>query len=80
MLWKQLQGRQIHGDFGIDLIKILQKEQSHWFTISEYKENIQKICQKAYKVMVWWIGFLVRIVSLPKSVINEFIKTGLTIP
>ena len=39
---------QIHGDFGIDLIKILQKEQSHWFT-PEYKENIQKICQKAYK-------------------------------
>ena len=31
---------QIHGDFGIDLIKILQKEHPEWFT-SEYHQNIQ---------------------------------------
>ena len=67
---------QIHGDFGIDLIKILQKEQSHWFT-PEYKENIQEICQKAYKAecgLVDWIFERGELDFLPKSVINEFIK------
>ncbi|MDG1841708.1 MAG: ribonucleotide-diphosphate reductase subunit beta [Crocinitomicaceae bacterium] len=67
---------QIHGDFGIDLIKILQKEQPHWFT-PEYKENIQEICQKAYKAecgLVDWIFEGGELDFLPKSVINEFIK------
>ena len=61
---------------GIDLIKILQKEQSHWFT-PEYKENIQEICQKAYKAecgLVDWIFENGELDFLPKSVINEFIK------
>tara|TARA_B100001758_G_scaffold235962_1_gene236579 strand:- start:491 stop:1765 length:1275 start_codon:yes stop_codon:yes gene_type:complete len=67
---------QIHGDFGIDLIKILQKEQPQWFT-EEYKENIQAICNKAYKAecgLVDWIFEAGEIDFLPKAVINEFIK------
>tara|TARA_Y100000385_G_scaffold56174_1_gene53772 strand:+ start:126 stop:1400 length:1275 start_codon:yes stop_codon:yes gene_type:complete len=67
---------QIHGDFGIDLIKILQKEQPQWFT-EEYKENIQAICNRAYKAecgLVDWIFEAGEIDFLPKAVINEFIK------
>ena len=67
---------QIHGDFGIDLIKILQKEQPQWFT-EEYKENIQSICNRAYKAecnLVDWIFEAGEIDFLPKAVINEFIK------
>ncbi len=67
---------QIHGDFGIDLIKILQKEQPQWFT-EEYKENIQAICNRAFKAecsLVDWIFEAGEIDFLPKAVINEFIK------
>ena len=38
---------QIHGDFGIDLIKILQKENPDWFT-KEYHKNIQEMCQTSF--------------------------------
>ena len=33
---------QIHGDFGIDLIKILQKENPEWFT-KNYHQSIQVV-------------------------------------
>ena len=39
---------QIHGDFGIDLIKILQKENPEWFT-SDYHKNIQNLCEEAFE-------------------------------
>ena len=39
---------QIHGDFGIDLIKILQNEHPEWFS-SEYKTYIQNVCQEAFE-------------------------------
>ena len=48
---------QIHGDFGIDLIKILQKEHPEWFT-SEYHQNIQNLCKEAFEAeqdVVDWI-------------------------
>lgn len=67
---------QIHGDFGIDLIKILQKEQPQWFT-NEYKESIQDMCMKAYEAecdIVDWIFEDGEVDFLPKNVINEFIK------
>jgi ribonucleoside-diphosphate reductase beta chain len=67
---------QIHGDFGIDLIKILQKEQPQWFT-EEYKVSIQEMCKKAYEAecdIVDWIFEEGEVDFLPKAVINEFIK------
>jgi ribonucleoside-diphosphate reductase beta chain len=67
---------QIHGDFGIDLIKILQKEQPQWFT-DEYRVSIQEMCKKAYEAecdIVNWIFEEGEVVFLPKAVINEFIK------
>ena len=67
---------QIHGDFGIDLIKILQKENSEWFT-SEYNRNIHELCKQAYeaeKEVVDWIFEDGELDFLPKAVVNEFLK------
>lgn len=67
---------QIHGDFGIDLIKILQKENPEWFT-SDYHENIQKLCEQAFyaeRDVVDWIFENGELDFLPKPVIYEFLK------
>ena len=67
---------QIHGDFGIDLIKILQNEHPEWFT-SEYKTYIQNVCREAFEAeqhVVDWIFENGELDFLPKAVINEFLK------
>ncbi len=67
---------QIHGDFGIDLIKILQKENPDWFT-KEYHKNIQNMCKEAFeaeKDVVDWIFEKGELDFLPKAVVNEFLK------
>jgi ribonucleoside-diphosphate reductase beta chain len=67
---------QIHGDFGIDLIKILQKEHPEWFT-PEYHEDIQNLCKEAFEAeqdVVDWIFEDGELDFLPKEVINEFLK------
>ena len=67
---------QIHGDFGIDLIKILQKEHPEWFT-PEYHEDIQNLCKEAFEAeqdVVDWIFEKGELDFLPKNVINEFLK------
>jgi len=67
---------QIHGDFGIDLIKILQKEHPEWFT-PKYHEDIQNLCKQAYEAeqdVVDWIFEKGELDFLPKVVINEFLK------
>ena len=67
---------QIHGDFGIDLIKILQKENPNWFT-KEYHKNIQNMCKEAFeaeKDVVDWIFENGELDFLPKAVVNEFLK------
>ena len=67
---------QIHGDFGIDLIKILKKENPNWFT-PEYHKNIQNVCKQAFEAeldVVDWIFENGELDFLPKAVINEFLK------
>lgn len=67
---------QIHGDFGIDLIKILQHEHPEWFT-PEYHENIQRLCHTAFEAegnLVDWIFEDGELDFLPKNVVNEFLK------
>ena len=67
---------QIHGDFGIDLIKILQNEHPEWFT-PEYKTYIQNVCKEAFEAeqhVVDWIFENGELDFLPKAVINEFLK------
>jgi ribonucleoside-diphosphate reductase beta chain len=67
---------QIHGDFGIDLIKILQQEHPEWFT-PKYHQNIQRLCREAFEAegnLVDWIFEKGELDFLPKNVINEFLK------
>ena len=67
---------QIHGDFGIDLIKVLQKENPDWFT-DEYHKRIQEMCLNAFeaeKDVVDWIFENGELDFLPKAVVNEFLK------
>lgn len=67
---------QIHGDFGIDLIKIIKEENPEWFS-EEYNGIIQEICKEAFTAesrMVDWIFEDGELDFLPKAVVNEFIK------
>ena len=67
---------QIHGDFGIDLIKIIKSENPDWFD-SDYEERIQDMCRKAFKAesgIIDWIFEQGELEFLPKTQINEFIK------
>ncbi|NAS31336.1 ribonucleotide reductase [Flavobacteriaceae bacterium R38] len=70
---------QIHGDFGIDLIKIIKKENPDWFD-KDYHAMIQKLCKEAFDAeseVVDWIFEQGELDFLPKAVINEFIKNRL---
>ncbi len=67
---------QIHGDFGIDVIKIIKDENPDWFD-DNYKALIQQICEEAYiaeSKIVDWIFEEGELDFLPKDVVNEFIK------
>jgi len=67
---------QIHGDFGIDIIKIIKKENPTWFD-AEYNEMIRKTCKEAFESeseIIDWIFEKGELDFLPKDVINEFIK------
>jgi ribonucleoside-diphosphate reductase beta chain len=67
---------QIHGDFGIDLIKILKSENPEWFN-SDYESRIQDMCKKAYEAesaIVDWIFEKGELDFLPKAHVNEFVK------
>ena len=67
---------QIHGDFGIDLIKIIKKENPQWFD-EEYENKIQNMCKTAYtseSAIIDWIFEKGEVDFLPKKQIKEFIK------
>lgn len=67
---------QIHGDFGIDIIKIIKDENPDWFD-ANYESTIQNMCKQAFDAesrIVDWIFEAGEIDFLPKAVINEFIK------
>jgi len=67
---------QIHGDFGIDVIKIIKEENPEWFD-EGYNSMIQEICKEAYTAesrVVDWIFENGELDFLPKAVVNEFIK------
>ena len=67
---------QIHGDFGIDLIKILKTEQPNWFD-NEYEKRIQDMCEKAFEAessIIDWIFEDGELDFLPKEHVIEFIK------
>jgi ribonucleoside-diphosphate reductase beta chain len=67
---------QIHGDFGIDLIKILQDERPEWFT-EDFNNMIKEMCFTAFEAeseIVGWIFEKGELDFLPKNVVIEFIK------
>ena len=67
---------QIHGDFGIDLIKIIKQENPEWFD-DEYECKIQNMCKTAYEsegAIIDWIFEKGEVDFLPKKQIKEFIK------
>ena len=67
---------QIHGDFGIDLIKIVKQENPEWFDV-KYDFKIQNMCKTAYDAessIIDWIFEKGEVDFLPKAQIKEFIK------
>ena len=67
---------QIHGDFGIDLIKVLRDENPKWFS-DGYQDNIQDMCMQAFEAesdIVDWIFEAGELEFLPKAVVIEFLK------
>jgi ribonucleoside-diphosphate reductase beta chain len=67
---------QIHGDFGIDLIKIIKEEKPEWFD-EDFEYRIQDLCLRAYKAesgIIDWIYEEGELDFLPKAQVNEFIK------
>ena len=67
---------QIHGDFGIDLIKIVKKENPEWFDV-KYDFKIQNMCKAAYEAesaIIDWIFEKGEVEFLPKNQVKEFIK------
>ena len=67
---------QIHGFFGIDIIKTIQKENPDWFD-AEHKEKVLELCREAFeaeKEIVDWIFEKGELDFLSKNTILEFIK------
>ncbi|TMM30525.1 ribonucleotide reductase [Polaribacter aestuariivivens] len=67
---------QIHGDFGIDVIKIIKEENPDWFDES-HSLLVQETCKEAYSSeskIIDWIFEKGELDFLPKAVIKEFIK------
>ena len=67
---------QIHGDFGIDIIRIIKDENPTWFG-EEHSVIVRELCKEAFvseSKLVDWIFEAGELDFLPKDVINEFIK------
>jgi len=67
---------QIHGDFGIDLIKIIKEENPDWFD-EDNSLVVQETCKEAFlseSKIIDWIFERGELDFLPKAVIKEFIK------
>ena len=67
---------QIHGDFGIDVIKIIKEENPEWFD-EAHSLLVQETCKEAYlseSKIIDWIFEKGELDFLPKAVIKEFIK------
>jgi ribonucleoside-diphosphate reductase beta chain len=67
---------QIHGDFGIDIIRIIKDENPTWFG-EEHSAIVRELCKEAFiseSKLVDWIFEAGELEFLPKDVINEFVK------
>lgn len=67
---------QIHGLFGIDLMKIIKQENPKWFD-EEYEQSVVDICREAYAAeekIIDWIFEKGELDFLPADVVKEFVK------
>lgn len=67
---------QIHGDFGIDIIKIIKEENPDWFD-ENHDLMVQETCREAFlseSKIIDWIFEKGELDFLHKNVIKEFIK------
>ncbi|SIQ83265.1 ribonucleoside-diphosphate reductase beta chain [Alkalispirochaeta americana] len=67
---------QIHGLFGIDLIRIIRQEQPQWFD-QEMSRTIATLCQEAWcaeSEIIDWFFEEGELDFLPKALIREFVK------
>lgn len=67
---------QIHGLFGIDLIKIVQEEHPEWFD-DAYVAGINNLCKEAYVAeerIIDWIYEKGDLDFMPKDLVKEFVK------
>jgi ribonucleoside-diphosphate reductase beta chain len=67
---------QIHGLFGIDLIKIIKEEHPEWFD-AQYKESIIELCREAYNAesnIIDWIFEKGELEFLSAATVKEFVK------
>lgn len=67
---------QIHGMFGIDLVKIIRKENPEWFN-EKLQEDVHEFCRTSYEVergVIDWIFESGELNFLSKDEVEEFIK------
>jgi ribonucleoside-diphosphate reductase beta chain len=67
---------EIHGNFGIEIINIIKKENPDWFDV-EFEQLVQSACKKAYTAecgILDWIFEKGELDFIPKNVIHNFIK------
>lgn len=67
---------QIHGDFGIDIIRIIKAENPTWFD-ETHSAQVRELCKEAFtseSKLIDWIFEAGELDFLPKDVINEFLK------
>jgi len=67
---------QIHGDFGIDIIKIIKEENPEWFD-EDHSLMVQETCREAFiseSKIIDWIFEKGELDFLSKNVIKEFLK------
>ncbi|OPH61896.1 hypothetical protein BC351_01245 [Paenibacillus ferrarius] len=70
---------QIHGLFGIDLIKIIRSEQPEWFD-DHMGQMVIQACKEAYEseqIVIDWIYESGDLDFLPKETVKEFVKNRL---
>jgi len=67
---------QIHGNFGIDIINIIKKENPQWFN-KEHEDTVREVCLQAYESeaeIIDWIFEAGELDFLPSAVVKEFVK------
>ncbi|MBC7766500.1 ribonucleotide-diphosphate reductase subunit beta [Arenimonas sp.] len=67
---------QIHGLFGIDLMKIIKHENPTWFD-ADYEQSVIDICKEAYAAeekIIDWIYEKGELDFMPKATVKEFVK------